>query len=300
LEKTPAQIFNEGNWTYSTFKEYSIAAQTALDGLWDASPTRKYYAVAGCSTYYWVGMTSAGGEKIIDASNRAFHPLTSTSLDAALTLRQIYEAGAMDPNKQVDAGVVSWNNGRALFSSGFKWFVNSSTRWKEDLWTPGNSGTTRYGYVPFPRPDELTKDEQRLGVGGTNTWVMPIGRDYSGYGPQCTAENIYRVVVKAMQLTDEYHVNSIGYDKDQELQAYAEKYTESLDSVSAFTYISKRASDIGFFEPLTEANNHVVNTGYSSFSTAINDYVMGHYASLSDALFDLNYAIITEIRLAFE
>ncbi|MFA6628069.1 MAG: InlB B-repeat-containing protein, partial [Bacilli bacterium] len=209
LEKTPAQLFNEGDWTYSTFQNYAIMAQTALNQLPNAQ-TRQYYAVAGCSPYYWIGMTHAGGVKIADVSTLTFQPYTSTSLAAAATLRSIHSAGAMDPLKQVDAGVISWNEGRALFTTGDVWFVNEANHWRSDLWTPGNPDATRYGYVPFPRPDGTTKDEQRIGIPGCDTWVMARGRDYSGYGPECTTENIYQAMAKTIQLTKEYYIGAPG------------------------------------------------------------------------------------------
>ncbi len=299
LEKSPAEVFNDGDWTYSRFLSYAIEAQTALNGLPEASETNKFYAVAGCSPYYWVGMTNAGGVKIADLSTMTFQPLTDTAVAAAETLRAIKEANAMDPAKLVDAGVTSWNDGRALFSSGDLWFVNTSNRWKEDLWTPGDPDATRFGYVPFPRPDAITKDQQKLGLTGTATWVMPIGRDYTGFGDQCTAENIYRAMVKTFLLTTEYRLADSSYDPDQALNDYAAKYAESEDSVDAFKYIAGRAKEIGFYEPLAEPGNAIVNTGYSTFSTAINNYVMGTIATFADAVTPLQEALQEALTKAF-
>ncbi len=299
LEKTPAELFNEGNWTYTTFRDYCLAAQAALDNLPGASQTNKYYAVSGCSPFYWVGMTHAGGARIIDVANRTFEPLSTTAQNAAIMLQSIKAAGAMDPAKQADAGVVSWNNGRALFSSGSLWFVNESTRWKEDLWTPGNSDQTQYGYVPFPRSDDMTKEQQKIGVSGTNTWVMARGRDYSGYGPQCTPEFIYRVMVKAMQLTEYNFTHDVHYDYNELLQLQAQKYTESLDSIVAFKYMAGRINEIGFYEPIADPINPIINTAASKFSTAVNDFVMGNATSLTDAVSPLTILIIEEIQKVY-
>ncbi|MFA6628075.1 MAG: Ig-like domain-containing protein, partial [Bacilli bacterium] len=299
MEKSPAEMFNDGNWTYTDFLNYATTAQTALNGLPEASDTNLYYAVAGCSTYYWVGMTNAGGEKIADLSTMTFQPLTDTSIAAAETLRAIKEAGAMDPAKLVDQGVTSWNDGRALFSTGDLWFVNTSNRWKEDLWTPGDADATRFGYVPFPRPDSITKDQQKLGLTGTATWVMPIGRDYTGFGNQCTAENVYRAMVKTFELTEQYRVNSPGYDAEQALDDFARKYAESDDSVEAFKYIASRTKDIGFYEPLAEPGNAIVNTGFSTFSSAVNNYVMGTIATFAEAVSPLQLALQEALTKAF-
>ncbi|MDD4211857.1 MAG: Ig-like domain-containing protein [Bacilli bacterium] len=272
LPKSPAQIFNEGNWTYTEFKNFCIAAQAALDGLPEAVD-KDFYALSGCAAYYWVGMTNAGGVKIADLSTMTFQPLTDTAIAAADTLRQIFDAGAMFGTRALDGGDTTWNEARSLIASGDLWFVNTSNRWKEDLWSPGNADDTKFGYVPFPRPDGTTKDQQKLGLTGTATWVMPIGRDYTGFGTQCTAENIYRALVKTFQLTTEYRLNSPTYDAAQALDDYARKYTEDEPSVAAFKYIAGNAKTIGFYEPLAEPGNAIVNTGYSDFSTAIQKYV---------------------------
>ena len=34
----------------------------------------------------------------------------------------------------------------------------------------------------------MNLDEIKVAMGGTATWVMPIGRDYSQYGEECTPE----------------------------------------------------------------------------------------------------------------
>jgi hypothetical protein len=128
MGKPPAKMFNEGNWTYTAFKDYAIAAQNALNALPEASSIRQFYALAGCSPYYWVGMTNAGGEKIADVCVMTFQPLTDTVLKAASILRTIKSENAMDPQKQVDLGVVFWNEGSALFTTGDLWFVNANNR----------------------------------------------------------------------------------------------------------------------------------------------------------------------------
>ena len=299
MEKSPAQMFNDGDWTYTGFLNYALEAQAKLDALEDASASKKYWAVAGCAPYYWVGMVNAGGVKIADLSTMTFQPLTDTAVTAAATLRAIKEGNAMDPLKQVDQNVDSWMNNRALMCSGDLWFVNTSNRWKEDLWSPDDPDGTSYGYVPFPRPDGITKDQQKLGLTGTATWAMPIGRSYAGYGAGCTTENIYRAIVKTFHLTKEYRLSSPGYDPEQALDDYARKYAEDDASIEAFKYIAGRAKTIGFYEPLAEPGNAVVNTGYSTFSTAVNNYVMGTIATFSEAVEPLLAALQEALTKAF-
>jgi len=292
MEKTPAEMFNEGTWTYTAFKDYAVAAQTALNAKGEG-----YWAVAGCSPYYWVGMTNAGGVKIADISTMKMNLKDPVAVQAATILKEIKAAGAMDPLKQVDQNVASWMNGKALFSSGDLWFVNTSNRWPENLW--GEGELTKYGYVPFPRPDAITKAQQKLGLTGTATFVMPNFRDYSAFGAECTAENVYRALVDTFLKTKEFQEGAPGYDEQALLQAFAERYAESPDSVQAFMFIAGNAKDIGFYEPLAEPGNAVINTGYSTFSTEVNKFVMGDYASWADAIDPLIETLEENLRKAF-
>ena len=279
MEKTPAEMFNDGDWTYSAFQAYAIEAQAKLNGL-GGDVVR--WAVAGNSPYYWAGMSNAGGVKLADVSAMTLNIKHPIAIAAADTLKAIKAAGAMDPLKQVDQGVASWMDGRALFSSGDLWFVNTSNRWPENLWGEGDA--TKYGYVPFPRPDGTEKADQKIGLGGTATFVMPIGRDYSGFGAECTAENIYRALVDAFHKTREYRLADPDYDADAALRTYAERYAEAEDSVIAFMFMASRTSTYGFYDPLSIPDNPIVNTGFSTFSTAINNYVMGTIETFAEAV----------------
>lgn len=280
MEKTPAQLFNEGEWTYTKFKEYAIEAQAKLNSI-AATKGVEYYAVAGNSAYYWAGMTNAGGVKIADVSTFQMNVKDPIANAAATTLKEIKANGAMDPARQVDAGVTSWMDGRALFCSGDLWFVRTSNRWKENLW----GDNTKYGYVPFPRPDEMAKEDQKIGLGGTATWVMPVGRDYSGYTKDVTAENIYWAMVTTFLKTEEFYTSSPNYDKDVLLKTNAERYTDSPDSVDAFVWMSKNVETNGFYDPMSIPDNPICNLGSShAFANAINDYVMGKIATYADAV----------------
>ena len=68
------------------------------------------------------------------------------------------------------------------------------------------------------------------------------------------------------------------------MQAYSYRYTESEDSAEALIYITNHLDEIGFFEPMASAANQIANTGYSQFSSAVNNYVMGNISSLSEAV----------------
>lgn len=273
----PAKLFNDGEWTFSKFVEYAKEAQTKLDSLGEG-----YYAVAGNPTYYWVGMSNASGVRLIDVQNWKVGVMDETASKAADALKEIKAANAMTGTSQVDAGVTSWMDNKALFNTGDLWFVNTDNRWKEDLW----GEDTRYGYVPFPRADGTSKEDQKIGLAGTATLVMPVDREanYSGFGDECTTENIYYALMTMYLLTEEYYKGDPSYDEEVQLRTLAEKYTETDESIEAFMYMTKSIEEVGFYDPLSSPDNPIVNTGFSDFTRSINKYVYGETAQYSEAV----------------
>lgn len=274
LEKSPAQLFLDGEWTYSKFKEYATLAQSKLN-VYDSI----YYAVAGCSPYYWVGMSNAGGLSLASVKTLNVNILNQISIDAATTLRDIKQGGAMSPIKETDASITSWMQGRALFATGDLWFVKTSNRWPANLW----GEDTRYGYVPFPRPDGTPLSSQKIGIPGTDTLVMTMGKNYEGYAVTCTPENVYRAIAETFNKTEEF-LEEEGVTFLDELNKNHFKYTDSEDSFQAFYYIQSRINEIGFFEPIANPDNNIINTGYSQFSSAIDGFVMGDLPNFKDAV----------------
>ena len=294
MTKSPAEIFNDGDWTYSEFVSYAIDAQSRLNAL---DTENQYWAVAGSSPFYWVGMANAGGVRLIDVSAMQLNFLDPISITAADALRSIKAANAMDPARQVDQNVTSWMDGRALFSSGDLWFVRTSNRWPDNLWGEGDA--TKYGYVPFPRPDGTDKADQEIGLGGTATWVMPIGRDYSGYTSDLSAENVYRAILDTFLKTAEYQTSDPDYNEEAILRANAERYADSEASVQAFMFMTNQIKVNGFYDPISTQDNPVVRTDYSTFVTNVNNYIMGSVDTFAEAVSPLLPALQEALTKAY-
>ena len=239
-------------------------------------------------------MSQAGGVKLADVTEMSIDIKNPIAIAAADTLKAINAAGAMDPLKQVDENVTSWKEGCALFTSGDISYVNRNNKWPENLW--GEGDLTRYGYVPFPRPDGTELKDQRIGLGGTtNALVMAVGRNYDGYGPECTDKNIYRAMVEIFQKTKEYQL--VKTDETNHKRAFAEKYTESDDSIQALIWMLNNINQIGFYDPFANAENPIANTGDSIFSTAINNYIMGLNDSYTNAVEPLIPILTDQLRI---
>lgn len=282
LDKTPAEIFNDGNWTYSAFKDYAIAAQTGLESKFAADPA-DVYAVSGYATYYWIGMVDSSGKGLVNSIDYTSHFTDEVPQQAADTLKAIAEGGAMRPGRTVDGISVasmanSFTKGRGIFDSGDMWFVGESTRWPDDMWSPESPEDTNYGYVPFPRPDgaEYTKENHKIGLGGTATYVMPVGREhaYAGFGIE-DPENIYRAFTETFLLTEKYILVDDNYDKDIALSDFADRKTGSQDSKEALLYMATSMRDRAFFDPMSLPTNPIANVWSHGFGIDFHNFVVG-------------------------
>ena len=275
LEKTPAQLFNDGDWTYSTFLTYATAAQTALNHL-PKSTEHSLYALSGSTSDYWLGMTHAGGTKIVDLDAMKFQPTTPHASAAINVLKSIYAAGAMNPENQVGTEVVSWMNGESLFSTGYLSYILDANYW--------STNPFEMDYVPFPRPDDITKEAQAIGMGGTNTVVMAADRDYYGYGSGSHQEHIYWAYVEMLQKTKEYYYAEYPELATFPISTIANFYTDSVDSATALEYMLVHKNERSFFDPLANPNNLFMNMDDSAFANTLHNYVKGIGANFPQAI----------------
>ena len=282
LTKTPAEMFNEGNWTYSAFRDYAIAAQTGLISKFGAD-AKDVYAISGYATYYWIGMVNSAGIGLANTLDKTIHFNDPIAQAAAATLKEIGDAKAIRPTPTID-GLInssmanSFTNGVGIFDSGDMWFVGNSVRWPADMWSKGNAEGTNYGYVPFPRPDgaEYTKENQKIGLGGTATYVMPVGRNeaYKGFG-DTNPENIYRAFTETFKRTKAIMESNVDYDKNVEINSFADKKTGSQDSKEALVYMTQNIDSKAFFDPISLPTNPVANIWNHKFAQDLHKFVVG-------------------------
>ena len=115
--------------------------------------------------------------------------------------------------------------------------------------------------------DDVTLDSYRIQLGGTAGWVMPIGRDYTGYGEECTAENIYRAVITLIQKTKEIYESNPDYDEATALRNVAAKYCATEASQNAYIKVTQMIKNgQSFYDPLSN-NDNPIGSLYSSGET---------------------------------
>jgi ABC-type glycerol-3-phosphate transport system substrate-binding protein len=215
---------------------------------------QEYWAVSGWDSYWWVGLSSNDGEPLADTTAMTININTPHKVQAAEVVKNLYTKKLAATPQSVDQNVTQWNEGKALFNTGDLWFVGADNRWSMELF----GADTRYGYVPWPRANDIEFEDIKVALGGTATWVMPIGRDYSQYGDECTAENIYWAIAELYRRSDELHKSSPDYDAVTEQKNWAAKYAHSEASQEAYIYMQELIkAGKGYFDPLVTSDNPV-------------------------------------------
>lgn len=254
--ESPAKLFNENKWSYEDFVEYCLAAQAVLP--------EGTYVMSGASSIIWSGMVNAAGIKLADKTLMKLNLQHVYSLDAARALREIYEAGAWDPENMtsVDESVTSFQGGTALFQGGEYWFVRSSNRFPADLW----GDDTEYGYVPFPYPKDVGKDNTMVNNMGDSLLLMVSGRSYPA---GVEAEYVYRAVLQMYLNTIVYEKASDGYNPSSLKYNAVKSRIDDPESIDATIYFTASKT---LYDPFYEQSFQYEWSGESA--TAIKNAVV--------------------------
>ena len=302
----PAQIFLDGNWTYSVFLEYCKEVQNTMAILYNekgvaGSEAQEYYAMAGWDAYLWLGLSTNDGEPIVDIKNQKANIATPHKEQSADIVKELYTKHYADPQQNINQNVTSWNDGRAFFNSGFTLASAYMSRQNDSL------NEIKYGYVPWPRANDLAFEDIKVALGGNpSTFVMPIGRNYEGYGEDCNPENIYWALTEVYRRTQE----NMNMDDMEASNPYdVNKFTDSEASQSAYIYIHNlMANGKGYFDPMVTPDNPVLmiqpgyQPGYHQVITIKNSlakYNKGEVETWEEAVAPIIPVIVEGIRRAF-
>ncbi len=163
---SPAQLWNDGQWNWTNFKDYVQTAQAALNSY--ATP---HYAIGGPEALWAQYMVGANGGYLIDPNTWQVGFTDTASLQAFSYLNTIYNMGVWEPSPVYDTGSSDWLSGNDLFSPGELWFTTSPIRWG------GGAINFQLGYVPFPIADGLDISDYHTGLFGEDAWAMSAGFD---------------------------------------------------------------------------------------------------------------------------
>ena len=263
--ESPAKMFNEGRWTYTNFAQWVRDAQAKL-GSTEEEPK---YVLGGHPLYWWFGMTNGGGVKVNDTINFKMNLFADCSKESSAMLNALYKEGCMDKvgswcDSASDGN--AWFKGNCLMVTGYMWFVKNAFRWYCDndkkIW----GEDTRFGYVPFPYPDNLAKEQTRISNDSMSVYLYISGREYP---LGVTTEGIYQAV-------NQMFLDTVKKVKDDPLinveDVRTAIITKRIDDPYSIEAIKFFDSNKLFFDPIYELYNYLSenNIGKSAVDVIFN------------------------------
>lgn len=177
LGKTPAELWNEGNWTWDKFEEIVKSANAQMND--------DQYPLAGSPSVYAKNMIPANGGYLINPQTNRVAFNSTIGVNTINFLRdKFYTPEYWEPAPEYDAGSAVWKTGNALFHPGELWFLNSDMRWLDlpfDL-----------SYVPYPKGNDVTNEEYRVGKAGQTMWAVSGGFEKEN-NPVVTSEELFMI-----------------------------------------------------------------------------------------------------------
>lgn len=269
--ESPAKLFNEGRWSYTDFKNYVLEAQSKMTGK---------TVLSGKPVLYWAGMVNAGGVALTDSLTLNVNFSHQYAIAAAQVLRDTYVNNCWG-DQGWDHESASFRDGNTLFSVGEYWFVKTDIRWPDIMW----GDDTRYGFVPFPYPDNINKESTRTVNLGGQYYALGAGRNYPA---GVTAENIYWAWTETILRTEEYMLQDPTYHLDSAMRQEAMSRFDDPESADALIFFKK---DKVIFDPFTsllsympisnEAIDPIVNNG-EDYMQKLTPFVQTYMIALQD------------------
>ena len=260
--ESPAKLFNEGKWNYTGFTNWVLELQAKLG--------ENEYVLGGHPYYYYLGMTVAAGETVANIRNLEVNILNDRSKDAASLIYSLTEKGAVNTSvtwaetNDISNSFFKTDGGGTLMVPGYQWFVKNDGRWQDDMW---GEGTTEFGYVPFPYPDDLSKEETRIYNDTQMVYVYPNGRNYPEEIANDAQKNIWYIMQETLSITKKYISEEEVKDslKEELNNKYSDKNsTEAILHFYDLPFIYEplsKLSPIMYISPITNASTNTFYKG---------------------------------------
>lgn len=249
--ESPAKLYLENKWHYSDFIDYVSTAQAAISV--DSTADSPMTVVSGQPCLWYIGMSDAGGCKLADVSQMKMQWGETIPRVAAQTLRTIYTNGSWG-DIAWDATVTSFNNQKSIMQSAYWWFVNSSDRFTKEFW---GAGTTEYGVVPFPYPDNISNTDAKNNISGQS--IFMLAAQPKGYTDDITAEDVYKAWYYACAQTGSNLRGDLSYNYDEKMTSLAEAKLADTSSIECVASVSEsdRIFDPIYHLTLNNASIHM-------------------------------------------
>ena len=240
--ENPAQLSNDGEWTWSKFEAWADAAKAALAGEGD-----DYKVLGGVRAVYAENMIPLNGGSLINSrSGRvAFHQ--APALETYAFLNRLNSKDMWEGSGAYDAGSPLWQAGKVLMHPGSFWFLNADNRWKGlafDL-----------GFVPYPSSDTYTGDYVSP-IGGVAVYTLSSGLSEAKEALAFQVWNEIQLWKTDTELENEFYATLVQrFDDENSIDAYLSIFDKTSLDLTGALGISRFAAN-GWYGA---ANQAIIN-----------------------------------------
>ncbi|WIF88750.2 extracellular solute-binding protein [Acholeplasma laidlawii] len=138
--ENPAELYNNGEWTWSKFEQWAEAAKAELSSVGD-----DYKVLGGVRAVYAENMIPLNGGSLINSKSLRVAFAQKEALETYSFIYGLVNKGLFEGSGTYDSGSPLWQSGKVVMHPGSYWFLNAENRWKGlefDL-----------GFVPYPSSD---------------------------------------------------------------------------------------------------------------------------------------------------
>ena len=285
----PAKLFNDGKWNYTGFKEWVTTTQAKLG--------ENQFVLQGHPYYYWFGMTNAAGQKVADSDTVKVFIDTQKSKDASALIYELVQAGAVNTAAatwaESDDIDHSFHDGETLMTTGDLWFCRTSNRWKTDQW---GVGTTEYGYVPFPYPDSIAKEDTKVSLSGLSVYMYIAGRQYPAEMGKDGWQKVWCVMNEMFLNTITYQEADKMFNAEDNIRNTLSKRLDNEESIKAIMFYN---SNRIFYDPAHAVYGSISETPLKA--PAVNAMYKGEsYEEQFNAVYEQFYNDIIKVYAVSE
>lgn len=228
--ENPAELYNNGEWTWSKFEAWADAAKAALPSLGD-----DYSVLGGVRAVYAENMIPLNGGSLINArSGRvAFHQ--TPALDTYNFLHGLSQKTLWEGSGTYDAGSPLWQAGKVVIHPGSFWFLNAENRW-------GNLAFD-LGFVPYPANDTYTGDYVSP-IGGVAVYTLASGLSETKEALAFQVWNEIQLWKTSEELEMEFYATLVQrFNDEASIDAYLDIYDKTTLDLTGALGISRFAAN---------------------------------------------------------
>ena len=166
---SPSKLYNEGKWTYSGFTEWVKSAQRKLG--------ENEYVLGGDNYNYWVGLSNSAGLIIGNSLSKSLNINNDASEKAANLIRGLVKENVFSIDSSSKALMIDANYHNNI------------------------SGTL--GFVPFPYPDNMLKEDTFVTISNADVFVNLKNRPYPSDINGFKQIHLMYIIVELMEKTQD-------------------------------------------------------------------------------------------------